>query len=304
MVKVFAVLLILFPLILEVVPVRAQNPFLSKEKPQQVSQAPGLPNPFLAKIVFWQQQLHHKMAVLTRQAKETGSIRPILSLILIAFAYGALHAAGPGHGKAIATSYLISHGNKLCKGILVGNLIALFHGISGAGLVLALYFLLEKSVSGPMESVTRTIQIVSYSLIALLGSGLLVRSLFLWRRRRWNNRSGEKDLTEKSKRYPLAIALAVGIVPCPGVVLVLLFCISLNALSLGLLLAFCLTLGMAVTISAVGVAVIAGKNFTFKAVNGRHRLTGIIEQSAETLGALMVMTLGFLFLAAIVSNSI
>ena len=96
------------------------------------------------------------------------------------------------------------------------------------------------------------------------------------------------------------MALAVGMVPCSGVVLVLLFCISLNALSLGLLLALCLTLGMAVTISAVGIAVIAGKNFTFRAVNGRPRLTRIIEQCAETAGAFMVMALGLLFLAATV----
>lgn len=300
MVRVFALLLILFPLILEVVPVRAQNPFLSKERPQQVSQAPGLPNPFLARIVSWQQQLHHKMAVLTRQAKETGSIRAFLSLILIAFAYGALHAAGPGHGKALATSYLISHGYKMGSGILIGNLIALFHGLSGVSLVLALHFVLQKGISGPMESVTRTTQLVSYSLIALLGAGLLVRSLILWRRRINDNKAEQKGGSEKRRPYPLAMALAVGMVPCPGVVLVLLFCLSLDTLKLGLLLALSLTMGMALTISAVGVAVIAGKNLTFKAVNGRHRLTGIIEQAAETLGALMVMALGLLFLAAIV----
>lgn len=300
MVRVLIAFILLFLLFSEIVPARAQNPFLSKEKPQQVSQAPGPPNPFLAKIVFWQQQLHHKMAVLTRQAKETGSIRPFLSLILIAFAYGVLHAAGPGHGKAIATSYLISHGNKPGRGILVGNLIALFHSISGVGLVLALHFVLQKGVSGPMERVTHTTQLVSFSLIALLGSGLLLRSLILWRRRINSDKQEQKEHSEQEKKYPLAMALAVGMVPCSGVVLVLLFCISLNALSLGLLLALCLTLGMAVTISAVSVAVIAGKNLTFRAVNGRHRLTGIIEQCAETAGAFMVMALGLLFLAATV----
>ncbi len=96
------------------------------------------------------------------------------------------------------------------------------------------------------------------------------------------------------------MALAVGMVPCPGVVLVLLFCLSLNALSLGLLLAFSLTLGMAATISAVGVAVIAGKNLTFKSISGRHRLTKIIEQGTEIVGALMVTVLGLIFLAAAV----
>jgi len=300
MVRVFAVLLILFPLIWEVVPARAQNPFLFGEKHKQVLQAPAPPNPFLARIVFWQQQLHQKMAVLTREAKETNSIRPFFSLIIIAFAYGLLHAAGPGHGKAVAISYLISHGNTLRRGILVGNLIAFFHGLSAVGLVLALNFVLRKGVSGPMESVTRTTQIVSYSLIALLGAGLLVRSLILWRRRINTDRAEQKGDSDKGRRFPLSIALAVGMVPCPGVVLVLLFCLSLNALSLGLLLAFSLTLGMAATISTVGVAVIAGKNLTFKSIGGRHRLTKIIEQGTEIVGALMVTVLGLLFLAATV----
>ncbi|MBW1851737.1 MAG: hypothetical protein JRJ15_09950 [Deltaproteobacteria bacterium] len=276
MVRVFAVLLILFPLIWEVVPARAQNPFLSGGKPKQVLQAPAPPNPFLARIVFWQQQLHRKMAVLTREAKETNSIRPFFSLIIIAFAYGLLHAAGPGHGKAVAISYLISHGNKLRRGILVGNLIALFHGLSAVGLVLALNFVLRKGVSGPMESVTRTTQIVSYSLIALLGAGLLARSLILWRRRINADRAEQKGDSEKGRRFPLSIALAVGMV------------------------AFSLTLGMAATISAVGVAVIAGKNLTFKSISGRHRLTKIIEQGTEIVGALMVMVLGLLFLAVTV----
>ncbi len=300
MVRAFAVLLILFPLIWEVIPARAQNPFLSGEKPKQVSQAPVLPNPFLANIVFWQQQLHQKMAVLIREAKETDSIRPFFSLIIIAFAYGLLHAAGPGHGKAVAMSYLISHGNKLGRGILVGNLIALFHGLSAVGLVLALNFVLQKGVSSPMESVTRTTQIVSYSLIALLGTGLLVKSLILWSRRRNVGRAKQNGDSEKGRRNPLVMAIAVGMVPCPGVVLVLLFCLSLNALSLGLLLAFSLTLGMAATISAVGVAVIAGKNLTFKSIDGRHRLTKIIEQGTEIVGALMVTVLGLIFLAAAV----
>ncbi len=88
--------------------------------------------------------------------------------------------------------------------------------------------------------------------------------------------------------------------PCPGEVLVLLFCLSLNALSLGLLLALALILGMAVTISAVGVAVIVGKNLAFKSIRGRHRLTGIMEQGTEIAGAMMVMGLGLLFLAATV----
>jgi len=94
------------------------------------------------------------------------------------------------------------------------------------------------------------------------------------------------------------MALAVGMIPCPGVVLVMLFCLSLNTIGLGLLLAFSLTLGMAITISAVGVLALAGKNIALGALEHRHRLAEIFQRGIETAGALSVTVLGLLFLAA------
>ena len=296
MVRVFTFIMLLFPLIWEVVPVKAQNPFISREDERQVAAAPSLTYPFLARIAFWQQQLNKKISVLAKKAKETGSIRPLLPLIIIAFVYGALHAAGPGHGKAVAASYLISHGRRLREGILVGNLIAFFHGLSGVGLVMIVYFVLGKGISGPLESVTRTTQIVSYSLIALLGAGLLARKVFLWRQSNNPNKRDHYRPSEKRQKYPMAMAMAVGMIPCPGVVLVMLFCLSLNVVGLGLLLALCLTLGMALTISAIGIVGLFVKNLALGLLERRPTLVEIIEHVLEITAALMVMALGLLFL--------
>jgi len=193
------------------------------------------------------------MTALTRQAKETGSLRPLLALIIMAFAYGVLHAAGPGHGKAVAVSYLLSRSKKPGRGIILGNLTALFHGLSGVGLVLIVHFALRKSITGSLESTARATQIISYSLIVLLGAVLLVKSLVSLRRHTGNKGSSNSGRSEEKLMHPMAVALAVGMIPCPGVVLVMLFCLSLNVMGLGLLLAFSVTLGMGVTISAVGV---------------------------------------------------
>lgn len=298
MVKSLIVFLLLLSLSGLALPVGAQNPFISKDTPDQVSPAPGLPNPFLARIAAWQHQLNQKMASLTRQAKETGTIRPLLSLVIIAFVYGVLHAAGPGHGKAVATSYLISHGRRPGRGILVGNLIALFHGLSGVGLVLAAHFVLRKGISGSLESVTHITQIVSYSLIALLGAALLTKSVLLWRLPADEPISDHNESTMRRERYSLAMALTVGMIPCPGVAFVMLFCLSLNMVSVGLLLSFSLTLGMAVTISVVGVCALGSKNLFFGVLERRGRMVKIVERVVETTAALMVMVLGLLFLAA------
>jgi ABC-type nickel/cobalt efflux system permease component RcnA len=278
----------------------AQSPFTSEKSPPAT--APGSPSlhpyPFLARIAAWQQQLNRKMAALTRQARETGNIRPFLFLIAISVVYGILHAAGPGHGKAVATSYLVSQDRQVGSGILVGNLIALSHGLSGIALVLAVHFILRRGLGGSLENVSHVTQIISYSLIVLLGMGLLARNILRWRRPKASQPPNPKDLSIKSHRGPLALALTVGMVPCPGVVLVMLFCLSLNMVGVGLLLAFGQILGMAVTISAVGVAGVAGKNLALGAVKGKYRVAEVMEKGVETAAALLLTALGLLLLAA------
>jgi ABC-type nickel/cobalt efflux system permease component RcnA len=296
--RVSIITVITLTLLWGVLSANAQNPFIAKESPPKASAVPGLPHPFLDRIGDWQQQLNQKIAALIREARERRSIQPLLSLIAIAFIYGVLHAAGPGHGKAVATSYLLSRGRKLSGGILLGNSIAFFHGVSGVVLVLAVHFVLKSGISGSLESVTRTTQLISYGLIVLLGAVLLTKSLFSWRSKPGNEGSYQTHASEEKRMAPLAMALAVGLVPCPGVVLVMLFCLSLNAVGLGLVLAFFLILGMAMTISAVGVAGLAGKNLAFGVLERRHRLVKTFQRIIESAAALLVMLLGLLFLVA------
>ena len=59
------------------------------------------------------------MAALIRQAKTENRIMPLMVVILMAFGYGALHAAGPGHGKAVAVSFMLSRNATLGGGGVV-----------------------------------------------------------------------------------------------------------------------------------------------------------------------------------------
>ena len=281
-------------------PANAQNPFVSKSKQEKVSPLPIQSYPFLAKISIWQQQLNQKMADLTRQAKETKSPRPLLLLIIISFAYGVLHAAGPGHGKAIAMSYMISRDSDPRGCVLLGNFIALFHGLSGIILVLVVHFVLQSTVMGSLESVTRTTQIISYSLIALVGMALLVKNLYSWNQRTETGISDHAGGTIEKQRGPLATALVVGMIPCPGVVLVMLFAMSLHLLWLGLLLAFIMISGMAVTISAVVVVGVTGKNMFLGALERRGKMVDVADRILNVAAALIVTVLGLTFLAAAV----
>lgn len=298
MIKQLTYILIFFSLLICIQPAAAQNPFTAKTQSPKASQKQAMPNHFLAKISFWQHQLNSKMAVLTRQAKETKSMKPFFFLFFIAFSYGILHAAGPGHGKAVAASYVISQKGRIIDSLVFGNMIALFHGFSGMFLVLLLYFVLNSSVSGTLVDVSRMTQIISYSLILLLGTALLAKSVYLWCRRTVIDRRDPNGYTRKRKIGRLATAFVVGMVPCPGVVLVMLFSLSLDMIGLGFLLALSMTFGMAVTISVVVIIGTIGKNLALGALQRRKDIAGVVGQIIETVAALMIMLLGALFLAA------
>ncbi len=273
-----------------------QNPFTAKKTTKQISEAPGPGNTFMLKLSRWQQQLKRKMADLIRQARTEKRSGPLVTVLLMAFVYGVLHAAGPGHGKAVATSFMISRNPTLRGGLAFGVLTALFHGLSGIFCVLVLRYVIQQSVSSGLGAATNIMQVVSFTVIGLLGLGILIKNLHAIVKER-EPAEGQRDNPKKPARKSfLPWALAVGLVPCPGVVMVLLFCMSMDAFALGLLMALCISLGMAITISAVILAVVLGKGYTmrFFSAGGTIRL----ERFMGVFSGIAVTTLAVLFLIA------
>ena len=275
----------------------AQGPFSSGGPDDRVTATSPPHTSFLTKITLYQQQMKRTMAGLIRQVKVSGTIYPLLVLLAIAFGYGVVHAAGPGHGKMVAMSYMMSRTPSVVTGLLFGSSIAFFHGLSGAICVLGLHYVLQKSVSGTLATVTQVTQIVSFGLIILLGIGIAARrgwKLF-FKGESWGSPSDTKT------RGLLPWAVAVGVVPCPGVVMVMLFCLSMNALALGLLLAVCICLGMATTISFVVITVAMGKAGILGATSTRHVET--LEAVVGILSGIVIASLGALFLLATIHSA-
>ena len=283
-------------------PVFAQNPFTAepKSKAHHMATYPAARNPFLSMIALWQHRLNQKMTDLMREAKATNSLKPLAFLLVIAFAYGAIHAAGPGHGKLFAISYILTQRPRLLRGILFGNFIALFHGLSGILFVLIIRIILEKSITGTLEDVTRITQIISFSLIACLGLGILIKSIYKWIKSAKNSRSSFDKSNKGYLNSPLLSALVVGMIPCPGVVMVMLFALSMNLVGLGIMLGVTLSLGMAFTITCVVVMGILGKTALLGMVAGNGGLVITLEYLIETIAGLMITCLGLLFLTVII----
>jgi ABC-type nickel/cobalt efflux system permease component RcnA len=133
------------------------------------------------------------------------------------------------------------------------------------------------------------IKLLSYTLITVIGAGLLIKAVFL--------RSSPSGNNTKSARAAgiLPLVFSIGIIPCPGVAILLIFAASLHFLRLGIFLALVMALGMACTVSAVAFATItARKRLGFFAEDGEKKRKA--EKFMELTGALLIFALGLFFL--------
>lgn len=117
-------------------------------------------------ILAKQAEFYRAMSSTIRAAKTDG--RALWTLLGISFAYGVFHAAGPGHGKAVISSYLVANEETARRGIVLSFISAMLQSLV-AVLIVGIGALLLGATARTMCSAERVIEIVSYGLIALLG---------------------------------------------------------------------------------------------------------------------------------------
>jgi nickel/cobalt exporter len=302
-------LLVLLPLTLVIIfclgfRASAENPFMSTESVEETKKElhyPAFIQRFIQKIGALQRRLNKRMTELGHDLKTGENLRPLIVLISIAFVYGIVHALGPGHGKTVAGSYFLSKKAAVGNGILLGFLIAVVHAVSAVTVVLVLYFILKRGIGASLEHYSRVVKLISAIAIMMIGIFLLVRRIFGKRKRQ----TGGVEHKHRQTRSIFLIAFAVGIVPCPGAVLILLFSMNLDIIVYGIVLAFVMSLGMALTISVACCAVIVAKRGIVRAVAARsgdaEGKAGAIGLSAiEIFGAIIVIALGAFLLVGTV----
>ncbi|VEN73798.1 Nickel/cobalt efflux system [Candidatus Desulfarcum epimagneticum] len=276
----------------------AENPFISKPEKRPALSAPSFfKNKFFMKINVWQKHLKEKMTSLVKKAKAEKSFLPIILLAVVAFAYGVLHAAGPGHGKAMALSYVFAKHPTYAQGLLLSNLMALFHGISGIVFVLVVRFVLNAGVVRNLENVSHITQIVSYSAITCLGLGIFFHGVYKLIKKEKPQKEQNKKGLAREYANPVVFALAVGVIPCPAVVITMLFALSMNLIGLGILLGIAIAIGMAFTISIVVMLAISGKTASIALISKNSRKI-VIEYLIAIFAGLALTITGIMFLGA------
>ena len=142
---------------------------------QAQAERPGLIGRTLLFIMAEQRQFHRKLAASLEAIREGRAVAAGWTLILTSFLYGILHAAGPGHGKAIMTTYLATHRQRMRRGILLSAAAATVQGITAILLVFGLTTLAGWAARDT-QSAVRLAEQFSYALVAALGGYLAYRA--------------------------------------------------------------------------------------------------------------------------------
>jgi ABC-type nickel/cobalt efflux system permease component RcnA len=273
------------------------NPFISKKTPKKEIRLPTVASKVFAKIVVWQEKLNTRLTEQVKRLKTDGSWEALWPLVVIAFFYGIVHAAGPGHGKFVVFSYFISRRSRVKKGLLLGNVIALLHAVSGVLIVLALYYVIKTAYLSSFEAMSQKIKLLSYGLVVVIGLVLFIQTVIRIRNHPIRAAEDTQTMISSNRSGVFPLAAAVGIVPCPGVVIIMLFALSFNLLAIGVMMSFLMALGMAVSISVAGLLSILGQESLLKGFSGKGKAQRLIQNGLKILGSLLMIGFGCVLLA-------
>ena len=238
---------------------------------------------FVKQITLWQYELNRTIATNIRDINDENYLVIYAVVIGIAFLYGLIHAAGPGHGKALIALYFSKGKGDYKEAFKLGYLISIIHAISAILITFTLFFILKTMFRQNFNEFSNTAMMVSSIMIILVGIYLIYNAI----REKYKPCHNDK-VTESKSKY--AVAFGVGLVPCPGVMTIVLFCIMLNQFTLGILAAIAMSIGMGLTISIVGILSVLFTNKTSNFVNKKAYIL-------EVASGLLIVLLGvFLFI--------
>jgi nickel/cobalt exporter len=314
-------------------PALAQSPFGAPR---------AAPDAQLGGIVGWllakQSEFYREMSATIRAAKSDGSA--VWTLLAISFAYGIFHAAGPGHGKAVISSYLVANEETARRGIALSFASALMQALVAVAIVGICAWLLNATAK-TMCGTERAIEMASYALIAAFGARLV-----------WTKGGGFFRALQARHPAPVMAAahhhdhghhhhhhdhhhhddhvhdehcghshgptpaelagpggwrrgfgaiFAVGIRPCSGAILVLVFALAQGLFWAGVAATFVMGLGTAITVATIAVIAVSAKDLARRLSAGRDGGGALVMRGVEFAAAGLVLLLGVGLLAGYIA---
>ncbi len=313
-------------------------------------------------ILAKQALFYRALSGLIRAAKTDGSA--YWGLMGISFIDGIFHAAGPGHGKAVISSYLLANEETWRRGIALSFASALLQALT-AVVIVAIAAVLIGATAKMMGDTVRVIEMVSYTLIVLLGARLIWVKGRGFLRTLHAARSGPEpaaaetaadrapyvhaadadchhpdhshhdhanhdqahgyhhDADEEEDVLPwghahgpepeelagpggwrrgLSAIVAVGLRPCSGAIIVLVFALAQGLFWAGVASTFVMGVGAAITVAAIATLAVAAKAAAKRFAAARNGYGSLILRGVEVGAALAVMAFGVLMLTGTMAS--
>ena len=320
----------------------AQTPF-GGVRPPVADHAGGLIGWLLAK----QSEFYREMSSTIRAAKSDGSA--VWALLAISFAYGVFHAAGPGHGKTVISSYLVANRETARRGVVLSFVSALFQSLV-AVLIVAIGAWLLNVTAKTMCGAERVVAIASYGLIAAFGARLVWtkggsfvralqtrpggpelalasvgathghdhdhavrghanRALSHADRHHGHDHHGHDHVHDEhcghshgplpselagpgGWRRGLAAIFAVGLRPCSGAIIVLVFALAQGLFWAGIAATFVMGLGTAITVATIAVLAVSARGVARRLSAASDGGGALVMRGIEFAAAGLVLLFG------------
>jgi len=331
-------------------------------------------------ILAKQSEFYRQLSSTIRAAKTDGSA--VYVLMALSFAYGIFHAAGPGHGKAVISSYLVANEETWKRGITLSFLSSMVQSAVAVALVGVVAILLG-ATARTMGNAVRWIEIASYVLIIAMGLRLLwskgrafLRDFALLRAPKSvgaaatvphdhdhhghhhhdhahdhdHDHDGAHDHDDHAHdhdhgdhdhdhdhthvnpvhgeaghvhdehcghshgptpdqlagpggwRRGLAAIIAVGLRPCSGAILVLVFALAQGIFWAGVASTFVMGLGTAITVAAMATLTVAATSFATRVAAARSGYGSLALRGVEVGAAALIVLFGVALLAGYMAS--
>jgi ABC-type nickel/cobalt efflux system permease component RcnA len=284
-------------------------------------------------IVGWifaeQARFFRSLSAAIRQAKADGTA--VWGLFWLSFLYGIFHAAGPGHGKAVISAYLLADGSTIPRGIALSALSAIAQAITAIVLV-GIAALILGATARAMGEAVRVLELGAYAVIVLFGLMLAWRkgrALMQALAARNGKTAAASNTHDHSHRHDhdhghhhghvhdehcghshgpepqelagrdwlrrgLGAVAAVGMRPCSGAILVLVFALAQGIFWAGVAATFAMAAGTAITVAAIAVLAVGAKGMAARLASGGNGAGTIAVRGLEFIAALAVIAIGVL----------
>jgi nickel/cobalt exporter len=284
-----------------------------------------------------QAAFYREMSGIIRHAKTDGTA--VWALLGISFLYGIFHAVGPGHGKAVISSYLVANEETWRRGVILSFASAILQAFVAVAIVGVAAALLN-ATAGQICSAERVVEMASYALIVLIGLRLLwVKGRGFLRAAGNLNRplhavgaavtppyEHDHHSHDHDHRHPhhdddhasawghahgpepqdlagpggwrrgLSAIVAVGLRPCSGAIIVLVFALAQGLFWTGVAATFMMGLGTAVTVGAIATMAVWARSAAARLAGARSGYGMLAMRGIEVGAAVVVLAFGALLL--------